>query len=81
MVACSARCCSFSCALNLDVELLSIRKCMDVEPHVVSMQVLHGVLRHDVRCMEIRTVQDDLQDQIDTGETVLEHCRHKDVIE
>ena len=81
VVACSARCCSFSCTLNLDVELLSIRKCMDVEPHVVSMQVLHGVLRHDVRCMEIRTIQDDLQDQIDTGKTVLEHCRHKDVIE
>ena len=37
VVACSARCCSFSCTLNFDVELLSICKCMDVEPHIVSM--------------------------------------------
>ena len=44
------------------------------------MQIFQCMLCHNARRMEIRSVQDDLQDQINTGETVLKHGGHKDII-
>ena len=44
---------------------------MNIESHIMSVQILYRILCHNARCTEIRAVQDDLQDQIDTGETVL----------
>ena len=54
---------------------------MNIEPQIVSVQILQCVLRDNARCMEIRAIEDNLQDQINTGETVLKHRRHKDIIE
>ena len=72
--------CSPFRALNLDVEFLPVRKGVNVKTHIMTVKIFQCVLRNDSRRAKIRLLQDNLQDQIDTGKTVLKHRRHKDVI-
>ena len=67
--------------LDLDVEFLSVGKCMNVQTNAVSVEVLNGILRYDSRRMEVWIVQDNLDDKVNTCKIVLKDNRHKRIVE
>ena len=74
-------CCSNRRTLNLDVELLSVGNGVNVETDAVTVEILECILCDNFRCVEIRILQDNLNDEINARETVLKNDGHKGIVE